>query len=201
MFTGLIEKTGVLEHITPDQEGSRLCIRMSDAWTDNDPVILGESIAVNGVCLTVTATDQRSFHVDVLKQTLDVTTLGDLPTGATVNLERAMQANARFGGHMVSGHVDGVGSVNAITPLGRDHKIRITCSKAVLEGIVAKGSLTVDGISLTVAAVDDDGVDIYVIPVTWKATNMNTFTLQTQVNLETDLLGKYVQQAVRLNKL
>jgi riboflavin synthase len=201
MFTGLIEKTGVLEQVTPDQEGSQLCIRMSEAWSDIDPVVLGESIAVNGVCLTVTATDQQSFHVDVLKETLDVTTLGGLPAGATLNLERAMQANARFGGHMVSGHVDGVGSVNAVTPLGRDHKIRIACSKALLEGIVPKGSLTVDGISLTVAAVDDEGVDIHIIPVTWTATNVHTFSAHTQVNLETDLLGKYVQQAVRQNKL
>lgn len=201
MFTGLIEKTGVLENITPDKEGSRLCIRMTEAWSDSDPVILGESIAVNGVCLTVTATDQYSFHVDVLKETLDVTTLGGIATGTTVNLERAMQANARFGGHMVSGHVDGVGSVDAITPLGRDHKLRIACSKTLLAGIVSKGSLAVDGISLTVAALDDTGVDIHVIPVTWTATNVHKFSVHTQVNLETDLLGKYVQQAVRLNKL
>lgn len=196
MFTGLIERTGRIDRMSPRHDGAILRIALNRGWGGDDPIKLGESIAVNGVCLTVTRTDQATFDVDVLQETLKCTNLGVLDMGSLVNLERAMRANARFGGHVVSGHVDATGRVESVVPVGDDWRIRIRCSPDLLRGIVHKGSIALDGISLTVALVDESGFEVHIIPVTFNETNVQTMEAGDSVNLETDMLGKYVQKAL-----
>ena len=195
MFTGLIQKTGRFKGVTKQNGGS--CIRIDcEAWA-NDPYQLGESIAVDGVCLTLIAHDAIGFSVDVLKETLDVTTLAKLKHGASVNLERAMRADARFGGHIVQGHVDGVGTISAITPAGRDISIRIKASEQILKQIVYKGSIAINGISLTVAKVISNiEFEVCIIPTTLRDTSLGEKRVGDKVNLETDVLARYgTQQA------
>ncbi|MBQ2282511.1 MAG: riboflavin synthase [Kiritimatiellae bacterium] len=195
MFTGLIQKTGRFKSVTQQNGGS--CIRIDcEAWA-NDPYQLGESIAVDGVCLTLVAHDATGFSVDVLKETLDVTTLAKLKHGASVNLERAMRADARFGGHIVQGHVDGVGTISAITPAGRDISIRIKASEQILKQIVYKGSIAINGISLTVAKVISNiEFEVCIIPTTLRDTSLGEKRVGDKVNLETDVLARYgTQQA------
>ena len=195
MFTGLIQKTGRFKGVTQQNGGS--CIRIDcEAWA-NDPYQLGESIAVDGVCLTLVAHDATGFSVDVLKETLDVTTLTKLKHGASVNLERAMRADARFGGHIVQGHVDGIGTISAITPAGRDISIRIKASEQILKQIVYKGSIAINGISLTVAKVISNiEFEVCIIPTTLRDTSLGEKRVGDKVNLETDVLARYgTQQA------
>lgn len=193
MFTGLIQKTGRFKGVTQQNGGS--CIRIDcEAWA-NDPYLLGESIAVDGVCLTLVAHDATGFSVDVLKETLDVTTLAKLKHGASVNLERAMRADARFGGHIVQGHVDGVGTISAITPAGRDISIRIKASEQILKQIVYKGSIAINGISLTVAKVISNiEFEVCIIPTTLRDTSLGEKRVGDKVNLETDVLARYGTQ-------
>lgn len=193
MFTGLIQKTGRFKGVTQQNGGS--CIRIDcEAWA-NDPYQLGESIAVDGVCLTLVAHDATGFSVDVLKETLDVTTLAKLKHGASVNLERAMRADARFGGHIVQGHVDGVGTISAITPAGRDISIRIKASEQILKQIVYKGSIAINGISLTVAKVISNiEFEVCIIPTTLRDTSLGEKRVGDKVNLETDVLARYGTQ-------
>lgn len=193
MFTGLIQKTGRFKGITQQNGGS--CIRVEcDAWA-NDPYQLGESIAVDGVCLTLVAHDATGFTVDVLKETLEVTTLAKLKAGASVNLERAMRADARFGGHIVQGHVDGTGAIASITPAGRDITIRIKASEQILSQIVYKGSIAINGISLTVAKiVSSTEFEVCIIPTTLKDTSLGEKRVGDKVNLETDVLARYATQ-------
>ena len=195
MFTGLIQKTGRFKGVTQQNGGS--CIRIDcEAWA-NDPYQLGESIAVDGVCLTLVAHDATGFSVDVLKETLDVTTLAKLKHGASVNLERAMRADARFGGHIVQGHVDGIGTISAITPAGRDISIRIKACEQILKQIVYKGSIAINGISLTVAKVISNiEFEVCIIPTTLRDTSLGEKRIGDKVNLETDVLARYgTQQA------
>ena len=198
MFTGLIERTGQLAQLDSHQEGACLRISVGEGWGQDDPIALGESIAVNGVCLTVTARDESSFSADVLRETLACTSLGTQQVGATLNLERAMRADARFGGHIVSGHVDGTGSVAAIEPLGRDYLVRIACDSSMIDGMVHKGSIALDGISLTLSEVTENEFCVHIIPVTWSKTNIHSLRLEDKVNIEIDMLGKYVMKALRL---
>ncbi len=199
MFTGLIQKIGRFKGITQQNGGS--CIRIEcDAWA-NDPYQLGESIAVDGVCLTLVSHDANGFSVDVLKETLDVTTLAKLKTGASVNLERAMRADARFGGHIVQGHVDGTGTIVAITPTGRDITIRIKANEQLLSQIVYKGSIAINGISLTVAKlVNNTEFEVCIIPTTLKDTSLGEKRVGDKVNLETDVLARYATQQVSSSK-
>jgi riboflavin synthase len=196
MFTGLIQKTGRFKGVTQQNGGS--CIRIDcEAWA-NDPYQLGESIAVDGVCLTLVAHDATGFSVDVLKETLDVTTLAKLKHGASVNLERAMRADARFGGHIVQGHVDGVGTISAITPAGRDISIRIKASEQILKQIVYKGSIAINGISLTVAKVISNiEFEVCIIPTTLRDTSLGEKRVGDKVNLETDVLARYGTQQTK----
>ena len=193
MFTGLIQKTGRFKGVTQQNGGSYIRIDC-EAWA-NDPYQLGESIAVDGVCLTLVAHDATGFSVDVLKETLDVTTLAKLKHGASVNLERAMRADARFGGHIVQGHVDGVGTISAITPAGRDISIRIKASEQILKQIVYKGSIAINGISLTVAKVISNiEFEVCIIPTTLRDTSLGEKRVGDKVNLETDVLARYGTQ-------
>lgn len=191
MFTGLIEAVGELIRIERSKEGASLVIGCP-AW--DAPLVLGESIAVQGACLTVTSFTDTSFTCDVLDETLNRTNLSTKPMGASLNLERALALGARLGGHMVTGHVDSVGTLVAIHPAGRDRILEIKCDAALATGVVEKGSIAIDGISLTVSAVTEQKFKVNIIPFSWEHTSLKDRRAGDSVNLESDILGKYVQR-------
>ncbi len=193
MFTGLVEKTGVLKSRAARGAGATLDIAYSP-W--DEPCRLGDSVAVQGVCLTLTHAKPDVFCCDTLRETLDKTTLGRLPLGAPVNLERALRVGDRAGGHWVSGHVDGLGTVESLARAGEDHVLRISCDAGLLPMLAPKGSVALDGISLTVADVLSDSFTVHIVPHTWSVTALSEIRAGDQINLETDLLAKYVHRAV-----
>ena len=192
MFTGLIQGVGTL--IARDALYGDARLRVAIGTLPLDDVRLGESIAVNGVCLTVAAFDADSFQVDASTETLALTTLGGLPTGRTLNLERAMRPSDRLGGHLVSGHVDGIGTVCAVRGDARAQRWRIEADKPLLRYIAHKGSICVDGVSLTVNAVDDGGFEVALIPHTVLHTALAQTGVGDAVNLEVDLVARYVER-------
>ncbi len=189
MFTGLIEAVGKLKSANRSQGGAALEISCAE-W--DVPLQLGDSVAVQGVCLTVTTCDLTSFVCDVLDETLDRTNLGGKASGDALNLERAMKLGDRLGGHFVTGHVDSMGTISAIRMAGRDRIVAIKCDSVTVAGIVEKGSIAIDGISLTVSAVSDSGFEVNIIPFSWEHTSLSGRNVGDKVNLETDMLGKYV---------
>ena len=193
MFTGLIEALGRVEAIERSSAGMRLTVHADIA----DAVTIGESVAVNGVCLTVVRRDVPGFDADVSPETERVTTLGELAPGSLVNLERSLRADARLGGHFVQGHVDGTGRIEGIVSEGESYRLTIGFPDALAPLLVHKGSIAVDGISLTIAALDRDRFDVQIIPHTWERTNLHTAAVGGAVNLECDILGKYVARAVQ----
>jgi riboflavin synthase len=195
MFTGLIEGVGALRARETRGGDARLTIAVGSLpFAD---VALGESIALNGVCLTVVAFDATSFEADASNETLALTTLGDLPLGAALNLERAMLPTDRLGGHLVSGHVDGVGRVEQITPDARAQRWRFSAPVALLKYVALKGSICVDGVSLTVNAVDDAGFEVALIPHTVEHTAFAQTRVGAAVNLEVDLVARYVERLLQ----
>jgi riboflavin synthase len=197
MFTGIIEGVGRLAAREPRGGDVRFTFEVGTlAWLGDDGagVQLGESIAVNGVCLTVIAFDARSFQADASTETLALTTLGQLPEGAVLNLERAMRANDRLGGHLVSGHVDGLGRVVSIHDDARAQRWRFAAPPALLRYVAKKGSICVDGVSLTVNAVDDQGFEVALIPHTVSHTRFAHTAVGQAVNLEIDLVARYVER-------
>lgn len=196
MFTGLIESLGHVADVKPTSSGFRVRISTSLAGE----LALGESVAVNGVCLTVVGTAGDAMDADVAPETARVTTLGSLVAGLTVNLERSMRADARIGGHFVQGHVDATGSITAITPEGESYRLTVAFPATFGSLIVGRGSIAVDGISLTVASVENDRCDIQVIPFTWTHTNLSQLKNNDPVNLEFDILGKYVARALETRR-
>ena len=187
MFTGLIQKVGRVSRVS---RGRGLVLEFQfPPWPE--PLAKGESVAVNGVCLTVCACDATRFTADVLAETERRTGLAELLPGARVNLERALRAGDRFGGHVVQGHVDGRGTVAAKTAKGRDFALRIACPRAVAAATVLKGSIAVDGVSLTVSGLGDDWLQVDVIPTTAAETTLGAARVGDRVNLESDVLGKY----------
>ena len=191
MFTGIIEELGVIRRITSARAGARLEVSAHTVLSDAK---LGDSIAVNGVCLTVVAQGADWFAADVSAETLRRTSLKQAAAGTRVNLERAMAANGRFGGHIVQGHVDGTGEFQEARPSGDGWVLRIGFPPELARYIVEKGSITVDGISLTVAALGETWFEIAVIPHTWKVTNLSTLARAATVNLEVDIIAKYVER-------
>lgn len=204
MFTGIIEELGSLVAFHPGPDDSaRIVVRGPLATSDAK---LGDSIAVNGVCLTVTELVGDSFEADVMRETLIHTTLGSLPAGSPVNLERAMRSDGRLGGHIVSGHVDSVGQVIQRTPAARWEVVRIGVDAATSAQIAVKGSVAIDGISLTVTAIGEAPVDqaapgglghwfeVSLIPATLANTTLGSRPVRAGVNVETDVLAKYVQR-------
>lgn len=187
MFTGIIEETGVLK----EQNGGNLVIQADKVLED---VHLGDSIAVNGVCLTVTEFQKNWFRADVMAETLRRSSLGTLKKGSRVNLERAMAANGRFGGHIVSGHIDGTGTVENMQREGNAIWVTISCGAALLRYIAEKGSIAIDGISLTVAEVRENGFRVSIIPHTGEETTLLARRTGDMVNLETDIIAKYVER-------
>lgn len=189
MFTGLIEDLGTLHEVQRGAAGGRLTVATSLPLAE---VKIGDSIAVNGACLTVTACGSGRFTADVSVETLECTTLGTLQRGAAVNLERALRLSDRLGGHLVSGHVDGVATVSERVQQGNAWRVGCRVAPALARLLVAKGSVAIDGISLTVNAVADDGFSVMIIPHTLERTTLAAGRVGDRVNIETDLIGKYV---------
>jgi riboflavin synthase len=191
MFTGLIQKVGTLAGKKPRGDGLVFTIK-HDAW--DTALIQGESVAVQGVCLTVTTFRAGEFSCDVLNETVNKTNLGKKDIGAPLNLERALRADERLGGHIVSGHVDGPGTVLAFDQKGSDWVLEVACDDALLQGIVPKGSIAIDGISLTVAELRAKSFTVHLIPHTLANTSLQGLRRGCSVNLETDVIGKYVHR-------
>ena len=194
MFTGLIEGVGRLVDSTPTSGGIRLRI-MAPMASELAP---GDSVAVNGVCLTVILAERGEIHADVGPETVRVTTLGGIAPGTALNLERPLRADQRFGGHFVQGHVDAVGCVEELRQESEFHWLTVSFPSALAPLIVPKGSIAVDGISLTVAGLGVDRFDMMVIPFTMQHTNLGQIRLRDRVNLECDMVGKYVVRAAEL---
>jgi riboflavin synthase len=192
MFTGLVEGVGSLA--ARDTRGGDARLRIAAGTLPFDGVRLGESIAVNGVCLTVAAFDDDGFEADASNETLALTTLGALPVGAALNLERAMRPDDRLGGHLVSGHVDGVGRVLRIEPDARAQRWAFAAPRPLLRYIAQKGSVCVDGVSLTVNAVDAAGFEVALVPHTVAHTAFAGTAVGDAVNLEVDLVARYVER-------
>lgn len=191
MFTGIVEEVGTVREIRKGQTSSFIEIQAKTVLSD---VHLGDSIAVNGVCLTVTEFSADSFRADVMNETLNRSSLGSLRSGSHVNLERAMPANGRFGGHIVSGHIDGTGVITDIRRDGISVWYTIGTTAAVMRYIVEKGSVAIDGISLTVAKVTDSSFSVSIIPHTAEQTVLSYRKIGDTVNLENDIIGKYVEK-------
>jgi riboflavin synthase len=194
MFTGIVEEMGAVMGIERTLAGTRLTVLASTVMGD---LKTGDSISVNGTCLTVVSKGEREFVVEVSPETLSVTTLGQLIAGSPVNLERAMRLNERIGGHLVAGHVDGVGTIRSRHQEGNAIYFTIEASPTILRYCVAKGSITVDGISLTVNDVGEHSFSVAVIPHTAKVTTLGLKQVNDTVNLESDLIGKYVERLLQ----
>ncbi len=191
MFTGIVEEMGRVKALRREAGAARLTIAAS---TVLEGTALGDSICVNGVCLTVVDMSKSEFSADVAVETLKVTNLGELKVSAKVNLERALQLSARIGGHLVTGHVDAVGRIRERREEGNGWRIFIDAPETASRYIIKKGSVAVDGISLTVADVDKSGFSIAMIPHTAKLTTLGFKSAGDSVNLETDIIGKYVER-------
>lgn len=188
MFTGLIESVGRVSAVEPMPGGLRLRVASPLAGA----LRTGDSLAHNGVCLTVVDRSDTDVVTEIGPETMRVTNLGDLVAGSVVNLERPLQADARLGGHFVQGHVDGTGVVTAVEDQGEFWRFAFTYPDALAPLLIPKGSIAVDGISLTVAALRDGEFDVQIIPFTWDHTNLHARRVGERVNLECDMLGKYV---------
>lgn len=193
MFTGMVEEMGILRAVRRGAHSAELAIGAVMVLPD---LKIGDSVAVNGVCLTATGVDDRGFTADVMHETLDRSSLGALAPGSPVNLERAMAANGRFGGHIVSGHIDGTGTITALRKDDNAVWYTVSTSPDLLRYIVVKGSIAIDGISLTVAAVEAERFSVSVIPHTAAVTVLGRKRPGDAVNLETDIIGKYVERLI-----
>lgn len=191
MFTGIIEEVGVLKEISLGSGFGNIEIRCNKVLEGTK---IGDSIAVNGVCLTVNRINDNSFVADIMGETLERTNLGQLKTGHNVNLERALRLSDRLGGHIVSGHIDGVGRIVSVDEKDDGTWFSISAGKDILRYIIHKGSITIDGTSLTVAYVDDKIFKVSIIPHTLENTILKSKTEGSEVNLENDLVGKYIEK-------
>jgi riboflavin synthase len=192
MFTGIVQRLGHIAEIR--MEGTAGRITMVPNRPFDKPIGLGDSIAVNGTCLTVAAMEGDALMFDVLGETFDKTNLGEKKPGDLVNLEQALALGDTLGGHIVTGHVDNTGTIAKIEEVGRDFKFTVECTRDMLMLMVYKGSIAIDGISLTVAELTDTGFIVHIIPHTIQETDMSEFKEGTKVNLEADILGKHVQR-------
>lgn len=191
MFTGIIEGVGRVAELRREGSLARLAI---DAPALCEGVRIGDSVAVNGGCLTVTRLEGGRFHFEAVRETLERTSLGELVAGSRVNLERALRADGRLDGHIVQGHVDGTGVVRVLERAGEDVRLEVACAAEICDQLVPKGSVAIDGVSLTVVRVLPDGFDVALIPHTLEATNLGERRPGDRVNLEVDVLGKYVKR-------
>lgn len=189
MFTGIVEEVGTISKI----KSASLVIKADKVL---EGTRLGDSIAVNGVCLTVVNIGNNEFEADVMPETKRCSNLSDVKPGDKVNLERAMAANGRFGGHIVSGHIDGEGSILEIKEEGNAFWYAVSAKEEILKYVIRKGSVTIDGISLTVAKVEDDGFYVSIIPHTRKETSLSCKKIGDRVNIECDMVGKYIEHFI-----
>ena len=193
MFTGLVEATGTV--LALEERGEQAQLRIAIPFANE--LELGDSVAINGCCLTVTSHDNNSATFDVLTQTLKVTSLGSLQVDSPVNLERALCANARLGGHFMQGHVDATGTVADLSVHGQDHRFEVSLPPEIERYCIPKGSLAVDGISLTIAGLTKSSAVFWITPHTFQATNLRRLSKGSPVNLEADLLAKYTEKLLR----
>ena len=196
MFTGLVESTGTVLSLEPRGDSARLTL---DVGALAEELALGESVAVNGCCLTVTNIKATSCAFDLLMQTLRVTSLGDLKPGSSVNLERAMRLGDRFGGHFVQGHVDATVSIMDYSLEGQDHRLTVEFPANQRGLVIPKGSICLDGISLTAAEVGNESLTCWIIPHTHRVTHLHTKQVGDRLNVEFDMLGKHVRELMRQN--
>jgi riboflavin synthase len=194
MFTGLIEALGEVAEVKPTPAGFRLRLTTTLAAE----ITPGDSLSVNGVCLTAVSCDAAGIHADISPETARVSALGALRRGAVVNLERPLRADARLGGHFVQGHVDATGTIEDIRQDGDSYWVTIKYPAVLAPYLVRKGSIAVNGISLTIAGLDDRRFDVQIIPYTWEHTNLHSAKPDDLVNLECDILGKYVVRVAEL---
>ncbi len=194
MFTGLVECVGTVVHVEPLDNGVRLTLTAAALAESLRP---GDSIAVDGACLTVTEGNEDSFSVDAVGTTLSRTTIGQYTPGRDVNLELAIRAGSPLGGHLVQGHIDAVGEVLAMSPAGDSWRLSIRLPREVLPYCIARGSLAVDGVSLTIAELSEDVAELAIIPYTLEQTNLGRLETSSMVNLEADLIGKYVARLLQ----
>jgi riboflavin synthase len=194
MFTGLIETIGVVSELARSSSGFTLSIRTPLGAQ----LTQGESVSVNGVCLTATTCSESGWSADIGPETARVTTLGSLVPGQPVNLERSMRADGRFGGHFVQGHADGMGVVDAIRQDGESHWIAVRIPPELEPFLILKGSIAIDGVSLTIARLERGLLDVMIIPFTWAHTTLSSLRAGDRVNLECDMVGKYVARSMEL---
>ncbi len=192
MFTGLVAGRGHITAADRSADGVRLTVETPLA----SELALGDSVAVNGVCLTAVTIDSGAFDADVMNETLDRSSLGDATVGTEVNLELALRASDRLGGHVMQGHVDGLGTIATLTDDGFARRVRINAPPDLLRYVVEKGSIAVDGVSLTVAETDNESFTVSLIPETLQRTNLGQAEPGTRVNLEVDVLAKYVEKLI-----
>ncbi len=191
MFTGIIEEIGFIKQIQRKPQGGTLAIAASHVLVDSK---IGDSIAIDGACLTMTQVDEAGFKADISAETLRRTTLGERKLGDAVNLERPLQLGDRLNGHLVLGHVDDVGIISGWQDEGDSSLMRVSVSSEVMRYVVYKGSVCVDGISLTIASLFDDGFEIALIPHTKAVTTLGSKQIGNRVNIEVDLLGRYIER-------
>lgn len=195
MFTGIIEELGVIQEIKKSSKSSKLLIKANKVLENTN---VGDSICTNGVCLTVTNLKANSFEADVMAETLRRSNLGNLNVGSKVNLERALTLQSRLGGHIVSGHIDGTGTIISLIKEDNATWVTIKTTNDILRYVVLKGSITIDGISLTVAYVDENVFKVSIIPHTAQETTLLNKSIGETVNLECDVISKYVEKLMRL---
>jgi len=191
MFTGIITNIGTIQSKRKTNAMYELAIHVADMWND---VVLGESIAVNGVCLTVTKISSEGFTADVSVPTIESTSIGDLTNGARVNLERAVRLGDRMGGHLVQGHVDGIANLLSVEREANNVYLTFRIDQTIFSDLILKGSVAVDGVSLTVQRLERDSFTVVVIPHTFESTTFSTLKTNAPVNIETDVISKYVKK-------
>lgn len=192
MFTGLVEATGRVASITPQEGGVRLRVT-----APLGPLTIGESVSVSGACVTVVAAAPDAFEADLTSETLERTTLGRLAPGSRVNLERAVVAGARLGGHLVQGHVDGRARVRSLTPEGEARRVEVECPRELSHYVAEKGSVALDGVSLTVNAVGENVFSLMLIPHTLAVTTLGELAVGTELNVEVDLVARYLERLTK----
>lgn len=198
MFTGIVQEKGNVHSFEEAAEGWRLSVSAKVVLQD---LAVGDSIAVNGCCLTTTGFDREQVSFDLLGETVRVTAFRELQPGEFVNLESSLRFNGKIGGHFVTGHIDGVGDVELFEQRGKDYFLRIRPPREAMRYLIYKGSIAIDGVSLTVAEVDDQGFAVWLIPHTLEVTNLGGLRTGRRVNLEFDMLGKYVERLLGYGKV
>lgn len=196
MFTGIIEEKGVIRKIKKGEKSLKLSIVGKVVLKDT---LIGDSISVNGICLTVISIIDNIFEVDVMYETLERSSIAEIKIGDEVNLERALTLNKRIGGHLVSGHIDGVGNIESFKKIDNARILRISAKENILKYVIEKGSITIDGVSLTVIYVDENVLEVSIIPHTGKETILLDKKTGDKVNLEIDLIGKYIEKLFENN--